>query len=135
MIGFVFGQNLRTGSEIQNYFDFWHYFYPLLIFGGTNCLLICSFLFFISFTTKKKLLVVVGGLFLYVLYMIILIFSNLPFMSGSLPQSLETQQLSALIDPFWIVQIKPLELFFEILLRITSNYINVDGKTFGALHQ
>jgi len=100
MIGFVIGQNMRTGNEIQPYFNFWHYFYPLLIFGGINCFIVCSFLFFISFTTKKKLLVVVGGLFLYVLYMIILVFSNSPFMSGSLPQSLETQQLSALIDPF-----------------------------------
>lgn len=102
MIGFVIGQNLRTGSEIKIYYNFWHYFYPLLIFGGINCFLVCSFLFFISFSTKKKLLVVVGGLFLYVLYMIILVFSNSPFMSGSLPQSLETQQLSALIDPFGI---------------------------------
>ncbi|WP_312769242.1 M1 family aminopeptidase [Epilithonimonas sp.] len=102
MIGFVIGQNLRTGSEIQQHFHFWHYFYPLLIFGGINCIVVCSFLFFISFTTKKKLLVVVGGLFLYVLYMIILVFSNSPFMAGSLPQSLETQQLSALIDPFGI---------------------------------
>ncbi|MFY7816423.1 MAG: aminopeptidase, partial [Chryseobacterium taeanense] len=68
MIGFVIGQNLRTGSEIHHYFNGWHYIYPLLIFGGINCLVICSFLFFISFTTKKKLLVVVGGLFLYVLY-------------------------------------------------------------------
>lgn len=102
MIGFVIGQNLRTGSEIQHYFHFWYYLYPLLIFGGINCIVVCSFLFFISFTTKKKLLVVVGGLFLYVLYMVILVFSNSPFMAGSLPQSLETQQLSALIDPFGI---------------------------------
>lgn len=100
MIGFVIGQNLRTGSEIQYYLNFWHYFYPILIFGGINCFIVCSFLFFISFTTKKKLMVVVGGLFLYVLYMIILVFSNSPFMAGSLPQSLATQQLSALIDPF-----------------------------------
>ncbi|WP_449387020.1 hypothetical protein [Chryseobacterium lineare] len=102
MIGFIIGQNLRTGSEIQHSFHFWYYLYPLLIFGGINCIVVCSFLFFISFTTKKKLLVVVGGLFLYVLYMVILVFSNSPFMAGSLPQSLETQQLSALIDPFGI---------------------------------
>ncbi|UZT97891.1 M1 family aminopeptidase [Chryseobacterium fluminis] len=102
MIGFVIGQNLRTGSEIQTCFHCWHYLYPLLIFGGINCFFVCSFLFCLSFSTKKKLLVVVGGLFLYVLYMIILIFSNSPFVTGSLPQSLETQQLSALIDPFGI---------------------------------
>ena len=102
MIGFVIGQNLRTGSEIQTYFHFWYYLYPLLIFGGINCFFVCSFLFCISFSTKKKLLVVVGGLFLYVLYMVILVFSNSPFMAGSLPQSLEIQQLSALTDPFGI---------------------------------
>jgi len=102
IIGFVVGQNLRTGSEIQPYLNFWHYLYPLLIFGGINCFFVCSFLFCISLSTKKKLLVVVGGLFLYVLYMVILVFSNSPFMAGSLPQSLETQQLSALIDPFGI---------------------------------
>ncbi|EJL68168.1 M1 family aminopeptidase [Chryseobacterium populi] len=102
MTGFLIGQNMRTGSEIQSYFNLWYYVYPLLIFGFINCLLVCSFLFFISMVTKKKLLVVVGGLLLYVVYMIVLIFSNSPFMAGSLPQSLETQQLSAFIDPFGV---------------------------------
>ncbi|MEY8760878.1 ABC transporter permease/M1 family aminopeptidase [Chryseobacterium tongliaoense] len=102
MTGFLIGQNMRTGSEIQPYFNLWHYAYPLLIFGLINCLLVCCFLFFISMITKKKLLVVIGGLLLYVIYMIVLIFSNSPFMAGSLPQSLETQQLSALIDPFGV---------------------------------
>ncbi|MBB4804929.1 hypothetical protein HNP38_000201 [Chryseobacterium defluvii] len=100
ILGFMIGQNMRDGSEIQPYFNVWYYLYPLLIFGLINCFLVCSFLFFISFATKKKLLVVVGGLLLYVLYMVILLFSNSPFMAGSIPQSLETQQLSALIDPF-----------------------------------
>ncbi|ROH97944.1 M1 family aminopeptidase [Chryseobacterium daecheongense] len=100
MIGFMAGQNMRTGSEIRPYFNLWYYLFPFLIFGWINCLLVCSFLFFIALTTKKKLLVVIGGLLLYVLYMIILLFSNSPFMAGSIPQSLEAQQLSALIDPF-----------------------------------
>lgn len=102
MTGFLIGQNMRTGSEIQPNFNLWHYVYPLLIFGFINCLLVCCFLFFISIITKKKLLVVVGGLLLYVVYMIVLIFSNSPFMAGSLPQSLEIQQLSALTDPFGV---------------------------------
>ncbi|GAB0157074.1 M1 family aminopeptidase [Chryseobacterium sp. Alg-005] len=100
MIGFMIGQNMRTGDEIRPFFNLWHYLFPFLIFGGINCLLVCSFLFFISLTMKKKLLVVIGGLLLYVLYMVILLFSNSPFMAGSIPQSLESQQLSAIIDPF-----------------------------------
>lgn len=102
MAGFLMGQSLRTGNEIYPYFNLWYYIYPLLIFGFINCFLVCCFLFFISLTMKKKLLTVVGGLLLYVLYMVILLFSNSPFMAGSLPQSLETQQLSALIDPFGV---------------------------------
>lgn len=100
MTGFLIGQMIRTGSEMQQGLNLLHYLYPLLIFGLINSLFVCSFLFLIAFIVRKKLLVVVGGLLLYVFYMIILLFSNSPFMAGSLPQSLETQQFSALIDPF-----------------------------------
>ncbi|WP_336703315.1 hypothetical protein [Chryseobacterium indologenes] len=100
MTGFIIGQIMRTGSEMQEGFNILHYMYPLFIFGFINSLVVCSFLFLIAVTVKRKLLVVVGGLLLYVFYMIILLFSNSPFMAGSLPQSLEIQQFSALIDPF-----------------------------------
>lgn len=98
--GFIIGQLMRTGSEMQDHFSIGYYIYPLLIFGLINSFLVCSFLFFISLIINRKLLVVVGGLFLYIFYMIVLLFSNSPFMAGSLPQSLETQQISALLDPF-----------------------------------
>lgn len=100
IVGFIIGQNLRMGSEIQPIFNAWHYLYPLIIFGLLNSFFVCSFLFFIAYTAQKKLLVVLGGLLLYVLYMVLLVFSNSPFMSSSLPQSLEAQQISALLDPF-----------------------------------
>ncbi|MAB48795.1 MAG: aminopeptidase, partial [Flavobacteriaceae bacterium] len=74
MVGFVIGQNLRTGSEIQSGFNLWSYMYPFLIFGVLNCFFVCSFLFMIAYTTRKKLLVVIGGLLLYVLYMVLLVF-------------------------------------------------------------
>ncbi|EAR14829.1 hypothetical protein RB2501_10902 [Robiginitalea biformata HTCC2501] len=100
--GFVFGQTLRTGNEMQPGFDFWSYLYPILIFGVLNCFFVCSFLFMVAYTTRNKLLVVVGGLLLYVLYMVLLVFSNSPFMAGSIPQSIEVQQLSSIIDPFGV---------------------------------
>ncbi|PWN59778.1 ABC transporter permease/M1 family aminopeptidase [Chryseobacterium viscerum] len=100
MAGFLIGQMMRTGTEMQEAFHIIHYLYPLLLFGFINSFFVCSFLFLIAVIVKRKLLVVVGGLLLYVLYMIILLFSNSPFMAGSLPQSLETQQFSAFIDPF-----------------------------------
>ncbi|WOD43571.1 M1 family aminopeptidase [Hwangdonia lutea] len=100
ILGFVIGQNSRTGDEMQMGLNVWHYLYPLLVFGLLNALFVCSFLFFIAYTTQKKLLVVIGGLLLYVLYMVLLVFSNSPFMSGSMPQSIEAQQISAMLDPF-----------------------------------
>ncbi|WP_244178382.1 ABC transporter permease/M1 family aminopeptidase [Maribacter litoralis] len=100
IVGFVIGQNLRTGDEMQMGLNVWHYIYPLLVFGLLNSLFVCSFLFFLAYRTHKKLLVVIGGLLLYVLYMVLLVFSNSPFMSGSMPQSLEVQQISAILDPF-----------------------------------
>ncbi|WP_232815643.1 hypothetical protein [Chryseobacterium capnotolerans] len=45
MIGFIIGQSLRTGSEMQNGFNIIHYLYPLFIFGLINTFLVCSFLF------------------------------------------------------------------------------------------
>lgn len=98
--GFIVGQSMRTGSEMQDNFNIGYYIYPLLIFGLINSFLVCSFLFLLSLTVNKKLLVVVGGLFLYIFYMIVLLFSNSPFMAGSIPQSLKAQQISALLDPF-----------------------------------
>lgn len=100
IVGFVIGQNLRTGSEMQLGFSLWSYLYPFMIFGVLNCFFVCSVLFMIAYTTRKKLLVVIGGLLLYVLYMVLLVFSNSPFMAGSIPQSIEVQQLSSLLDPF-----------------------------------
>lgn len=100
MMGFIIGQSLRNGTEMQEGFNLFHYLYPLLIFGLVNTLLVCSLLFLIAFIFRKKLLVVIGGLLLYVFYMVILLFSNSPFMAGAMPQSLEAQQISALLDPF-----------------------------------
>lgn len=100
--GFVIGQNMRTGQEITPGINMIHYLYPVLVFGVVNSLFTCSILFFIAWSTRKKLLTAVGGLLLYVLYMVLLLFSSSPFMAGSLPQSIEAQRISALADPFGI---------------------------------
>ena len=55
VLGFVIGQNLRTGDEMQMGLNVWHYVYPLLVFGLLNSLFVCSFLFFLAYRTHKKL--------------------------------------------------------------------------------
>ncbi|QJB41579.1 aminopeptidase [Chitinophaga oryzae] len=95
-IGFAAGQHLRTGATVSYYY----YGYAYIIFGAINSLFVCSVLFFLAWQTKNKLMMALGGLLLYVLYMVTLLFSDAPFMAQASPQPLSAQQLSALTDPF-----------------------------------
>lgn len=99
-MGFAVGQHLRTGTEMASGLHVWRYVYPFLLFGLPNCLFVCSILSLVAWSTKNKLLVALSGLFLYILYMVILVFSNSPFLAQSSPQSLGVQHLAALADPF-----------------------------------
>lgn len=101
-VGFVVGQNIRSGSEIHSGFHLWHYLYPFFLFGIVNTLFVCSFLFSVTFVTRNKMLMVMFGLLLYVMYILLLMFSNSPFMTGTLPQSAMAETLSALMDPFGV---------------------------------
>ena len=99
-IGFMIGQGLRSGSALQEHFYSWHYLYPILVFGLVNTAVVCAVLFFVAQRFQNKLLLALSGVLLYVLYMVVLLFSNAPFMAQALPQSLWVQELSAYIDPF-----------------------------------
>lgn len=100
--GFMIGQTMRGGAEIQPGLNLIHYMYPVFLFGCINSLFVCSMLSLIAWTTRNKLLFTVSGLMLYVLYMIVLLFSSSPFMAQSMPQSLSAQYISALADPFGV---------------------------------
>ncbi|UAY55842.1 M1 family aminopeptidase [Arachidicoccus terrestris] len=100
LLGFVIGQNLRTGPEMGAHFSLVYYLYPLLVFGLENTIVVCSLLFYVAYKTKNRILVVIGGLLVYVLYMVLLMYSGSPFMSDAIPQSKFAQQISAILDPF-----------------------------------
>ena len=117
--GFTIGQYVRGGADMQQAMHIDHYLYPLFVFGCINSLFVCSFLCFVAWTTKNKLLVAAGGLLLYVLYMVILLFSNSPFMAQSMPQSLTAQQISALADPFGLSAYFQVSKDFTVLQRNT----------------
>ncbi len=99
ILGFAIGQYMRSGSHFEPV-TFMYYLYPLVLFGVINTLFTCTLLYSIALLSRRKMLVITGGLLLYILYMVVLLFSNAPFMAGSTPQSLSAQQLSALSDPF-----------------------------------
>lgn len=95
-IGFAIGQQIRAGFSIH----LLYYLYPFILFGCINSLFVCSFLSCIAWRTRSKLMMALGGMLLYVLYMVTLLFSNSPLMAQASPQSLATQQVSAMVDPF-----------------------------------
>lgn len=100
IVGFAMGHFLRHDENISPSFNLLYYIYPLLIFGCINSLLVCSVLACIAWISKNKLLMATGGLLIYIVYMVSLIFSNSPFMTNTTPQSLQAQNISALLDPF-----------------------------------
>lgn len=99
-LGFVVGQFFRSGEDVQKGFHLSHYLYAYFVFGFLNCLLVCSFLFFIALVFRQKMVLVVGGLLLYIFYMVALIFSNSPIMNSSMPQTVFSQIVSAVVDIF-----------------------------------
>ncbi|MFD2552009.1 M1 family aminopeptidase [Bizionia sediminis] len=100
MLGYVIGLSFKTDADKLVGFHVWHYGYPFLVFGVVNSFFICSILFFIAKKFQNKLLVAVAGLMLYITYMVVLMFSNAPFMAQSLPQSLWAQKIAAITDVF-----------------------------------
>lgn len=99
-IGFMIGQSMREGAEMQSGFHIIYYIYPFLLFGCVNTLFVCTLLSLLAWRFGNKLLIAVCGLLLYVLYMVVLVYSSSPFMSQSIPQSAEAQYISAIADPF-----------------------------------
>lgn len=100
ILGFAVGQNLFSGNSNNTGFHILFYLQPLILFGLLNSFfcsaLLCSF----GWLTKNKLMVYVTGLFIYIAYMVLLIFSGSPIMAKGMPQSAEVVRLSAMLDPF-----------------------------------
>ncbi|SHI91076.1 ABC-2 family transporter protein [Arenibacter nanhaiticus] len=115
ILGYILGLYVQYYAEMHSNFDLWHFVYPFIVFGMINSLVICSILFFSAKKFQNKLFVTIVGVMLYIMYMIVLIFSNAPFMAQSLPQSLLAQKISALTDIFglsaYFYEAKDLDVF------------------------
>ncbi len=100
--GFAIGQYTLVEKDGYTDFNFSFYLQPLLVFGLANTIFCSAILCCIAWLSKNKLMVYVTGLFIYILYMVMLIFSGSPIMAKGMPQSATTVLLSASIDPFGI---------------------------------
>lgn len=100
--GFAIGQYTLIEKDGYTDFNFSFYLQPLLVFGLVNTIFCSAILCCIAWLSKNKLMVYVAGLFIYILYMVMLIFSGSPMMAKGMPQSATTVLLSASLDPFGI---------------------------------
>jgi ABC-2 type transport system permease protein len=119
-VGFMFGQSVRSGTNMQQGFQLTRYAYPFLLFACVNTFFVCSVLSVIAWLTKNKLLVAVSGIMLYIFYMITLLFSGSPFMAQSIPNSVQAQQISALADPFGLSPYFFVSKHFSVVQRNTN---------------
>lgn len=99
-VGFFVGREMENSSNLSVRFSLLYYLIPLVLFTLINSFFIVALTSYVAWLTKSKLQVYVGGLLVYVLYMVALIFSGSPFMANQLPQSEQAQWLSAILDPF-----------------------------------
>jgi len=98
--GYAIGQ-LTTPDQIgYGPFHLWSYLQPVLLLLVPNVFFCCSLICSIAWLSKNKLMVYLSGLFLYIVYMVLLVYSGSPLMAGALPQSPEVIGFAARIDPF-----------------------------------
>jgi hypothetical protein len=89
-----------AGQINSGQFNCWYYIQPVLIFAIPNLFLCSAVVCSVAWLSRNKLIVYLSGLFMYIIYMVMLLYSGSPMMAGSLPQSPEMMELSAKTDPF-----------------------------------
>ncbi|MDN4163945.1 M1 family aminopeptidase [Cytophagales bacterium LB-30] len=107
LIGFAIGQTFFS-ERLTTSFRLMTYLHPAMLLGAINTLLCVALLSTVAWLSGNKWWVYLSGLMLYMLYMLILMYSNSPLMANAFPQSPEVARLSALLDPFG------LSAYFEV---------------------
>ncbi|MFT3979205.1 MAG: M1 family aminopeptidase [Ferruginibacter sp.] len=96
-IGFIFSDDT---TALLPHSSAWHFIQPFLLFGIPDIIFCTAVICSIGWLGKNKLMIYVGGLLLYILYIVIAIFSNSPLMANVSPVSDAAMALSAKLDPF-----------------------------------
>ena len=76
VLGFGFGQQMKWNPSDYTYFNLLAFLVPLFLLGGINTFFCSALICSISWLTQNKLMTYISGLFIYILYMVALLFSN-----------------------------------------------------------
>lgn len=101
-------------------FNALHYLQPFLLFGLPNTILCTAIICFVGWISKNKLMIYLSGLLIYVLYIVIAIFSNSPLMATASPASNEAMATAAKIDPFGLAALFEQTKFWSPAQRNSS---------------
>ncbi len=101
VLGYMLGQQMPyLDRTLYAPLSISHYLHPFLVMVLPNILFCSAVVCSVGFLSKNKLLVYVSGLFLYIFYLVVMLFSGSPLLVGSFPQSEAAMRLSAQFDPF-----------------------------------
>jgi ABC-2 type transport system permease protein len=117
--GFISGHLMRMdSSELWGAFHISYYIHSFLIIVIPNIFLCSVIVSCTAWLSKNKFAVYLSGLGIYVVYMVVSIYSNSPLMAGASPVSESAMQLAAKTDPFGMAA------FFEQTNHWTSSERN-----------
>lgn len=125
--GYMAGQIACPDKVAYGVFQLKAYLQPLILIALPNLFLCTSFVCSIGWLTKNKLMVYCAGLFLYITYMVLLMYSGSPLLAGALPKSAGAMSIAAILDPFG------LSAFYEqtnpwVLEQKNRQYITLTGN-------
>ncbi len=99
--GFMIGHIMQGSNEVKFMdFNLINYLYPFLILVLPNTFFCTAIVSTVGWLSKNKMLIYLSGLFIYILYMIVSLFSNSPLLANASPVSAGTMSLMAKLDPF-----------------------------------
>lgn len=119
--GYIIGHLVTiNNSEQWGTFHLSYYLYCFFTIVLPNIFLCTIIVCCTAWYSKNKMLIYLSGLGIYVLYMIVSLFSNSPFMAGSSPASERTMNLSAKLDPFGMAAFFEQTQYWTALQRNTT---------------
>lgn len=101
VLGFMAG-HLIQGTDSEKFMDFRfiNYLYPFLVLVLPNTVFGTAIVSMAGLLSKNKMIIYLSGLFTYILYMAVSLFSNSPLFANASPVSDDTVALMAMVDPF-----------------------------------
>lgn len=101
LAGYMLGHLMEMdNSEKWGSFYMHYYLHSFLVIVLPNIFLCTGIVCSTAWFSKNKMLVYLSGFGIYVLYMVVSIFSNSPLIAGASPASDNAMRLAAMLDPF-----------------------------------